>query len=64
MPIYEFRCQECGNEFEKFVISYSQAGSVKCPKCGSDKVVKKVSACAVGGSSGTTSAGGACNAFG
>jgi len=28
MPIYEFRCNECGEEFEKFVISASQVSQV------------------------------------
>ena len=63
MPIYEFKCNECGKEFEKFVLSYSQISDVKCPECNSKNVVKKVSACAVGGGdSGTT--GSACTAFG
>ncbi len=62
MPIYEFRCEECGKEFEKFVISYSQISSVRCPECGSEKVVKKVSACSVGG--GESSGGASCSAFG
>jgi putative FmdB family regulatory protein len=64
MPIYEFKCKSCGNEFEKFVLSYSQIDKVECPKCGSKEVVKKVSACAVGGSDSSSSAGGSCNAFG
>ena len=64
MPIYEFRCNECGEEFEKFVISASQVSQVKCPKCGSDKVVKKISACAIGGGDASSSSGGACTAFG
>ena len=61
MPIYEFKCEDCGKEFEKFVVSFSQIDSVKCPECGSGNVKKKVSACSVGGSS--TSAG-SCTAFG
>ncbi|RUM87187.1 MAG: zinc ribbon domain-containing protein [Thermovibrio sp.] len=60
MPIYEFRCEECGEEFEKFVISASQVNQVKCPKCGSEKVVKKISACSIGGSD----SGSSCTAFG
>jgi putative FmdB family regulatory protein len=62
MPVYEFRCENCGEEFERFVISYSRISEVRCPKCGSEKVVKKVSACAVGGDSGAT--GTSCTAFG
>jgi len=60
MPIYEFKCEDCGKEFEKFVVSFSQINSVKCPECGSDNVRKKVSACSVGGSSDS----GNCTAFG
>jgi len=59
MPIYEFRCEECGTEFEKFVISPFQVSGIKCPNCGSDKVVKKISACSIG-SSGDSS----CTSFG
>jgi len=61
MPIYEFVCEECREEFEKFVISASYANQVKCPKCGSEKVTKKISACAIGGDSGS---GASCTAFG
>jgi len=62
MPIYEFKCKECGEEFEKFLLSYSQIKDIKCPKCGGE-VEKKVSACSVGGSS-EGSSGGSCTAFG
>ena len=61
MPVYEFRCEECGEEFEKFVVSFSQVSSVKCPKCGSEKVVKKMSVCGIGGS---TDAVSGCTSFG
>ncbi len=61
MPIYEFKCEDCGKEFEKFVVSFSQIDSVKCPECGSSNVKKKVSACSVGGSSVST---GSCTSFG
>lgn len=42
MPIFEFRCQKCGNEFEKIV--FNQNSKIQCPGCSSSKVEKKVSA--------------------
>jgi putative FmdB family regulatory protein len=34
MPIYEFRCEECGAEFEQL----TEAGAlVSCPECGSER---------------------------
>lgn len=35
MPIYEYTCQECGSQFEKFVRSMSTTVEPKCPHCGS-----------------------------
>ena len=40
MPVYEYECKECGEEFEKLVRG---ATEIECPKCGSHKVDKKVS---------------------
>ena len=43
MPIYDYRCKECGTVFEALVRSFdSQA--VKCPGCGSEDMEKLVSA--------------------
>jgi putative FmdB family regulatory protein len=33
MPIYEYRCQACGEEFEKLVRSSADADEVECPRC-------------------------------
>ncbi|HUX07617.1 MAG TPA: zinc ribbon domain-containing protein [Acidobacteriota bacterium] len=41
MPIYEYRCSNCGAEFEKLVFNSSAAPS--CPKCKSDEVKKRPS---------------------
>ncbi len=43
MPIYEFRCDDCSEEFEKLVRSADAIHEVKCPTCGSEKVNKRVS---------------------
>ena len=42
MPIYEFECLDCGLEFEELVASMNRA-KADCPKCQSQKTVKKVS---------------------
>jgi putative FmdB family regulatory protein len=41
MPLYEYTCKKCENEFEALV--YSEAEVVECPKCDSEKVEKKMS---------------------
>jgi putative FmdB family regulatory protein len=41
MPIYEYLCRDCGEEFEKLVFSTSP--TVACEKCGSDNIAKKMS---------------------
>lgn len=40
MPLYEYKCTACDEEFEKLVFG-TQA--VECPKCGTDQVKKKFS---------------------
>ena len=36
MPIYEFKCSKCREYFELLVMSRSQDGQARCPKCDSD----------------------------
>ncbi|MDZ7412196.1 MAG: zinc ribbon domain-containing protein, partial [candidate division KSB1 bacterium] len=40
MPTYEFKCLDCGHQFEIFTsISQKEKGlELKCSKCGSEKV--------------------------
>jgi putative FmdB family regulatory protein len=54
MPIYEFECEACHEEFEDLVSSLGRIGEVECPKCGSGKVQRLQSGFATigGGSSG------------
>jgi putative FmdB family regulatory protein len=38
MPVYEYLCTECSNEFE--ILMRDQKESVLCPQCNSKKVSK------------------------
>jgi putative FmdB family regulatory protein len=41
MPLFEFVCGKCRNEFEELVMHADE--EILCPKCGSKKIVKKMS---------------------
>lgn len=43
MPLYEYRCQACGNEIE-VLQKISDAPRTECPSCGQPALVKKVTA--------------------
>ena len=44
MPIYEYRCRECGEKFEKLVRFGTSTSEIKCPECGGRRVEKLISA--------------------
>lgn len=51
MPLYEYQCNDCGEEFEKMV-PFSQANqSQPCPFCQSQDTRKKISTIAFRGNS-------------
>jgi putative FmdB family regulatory protein len=64
MPIYEYVCDDCGERYERIVMSQSQ--EITCPKCDSAKCTIQLSVFAApsngGKSSGSasTSSGGSC----
>lgn len=35
MPIYEYKCQSCGQVFEFLAHSWSESEDQRCPNCGS-----------------------------
>jgi putative FmdB family regulatory protein len=41
MPIYEFKCRKCGDEYEELIFKSSY--EVHCPKCGSSDAEKLLS---------------------
>ena len=51
MPIYEYRCNECGEKFELFVRSVANQTAPVCPKCDSLEVQKNISLFGVGSAS-------------
>ena len=54
MPIYEYRCTECGKEFEQFVRSIAKQTAPACPKCGGGNVHKAISLIGASGKSGSS----------
>lgn len=41
MPMYEYRCSDCGRDFERYVAT--SATSVACPHCAASDVKRKLS---------------------
>jgi putative FmdB family regulatory protein len=61
MPIYEYVCEQCKNQFEKLVLSRSE--KIACPSCGSRHHTLQPSVIAAPAKSGggsSTSSGCAC----
>lgn len=53
MPMFDFRCNDCGARFEELVRTRDGKDEVKCPGCGSEKVRREISApCVHTGASG------------
>ena len=59
MPIYEYRCRECG-EITKALVPMGGKPNVACAKCGSRKLERKLSSFAVRASSSGAKSGDSC----
>lgn len=57
MPLYEYECLECGDQFEKLIRSPADASNLKCPECGSDHLAERFSSFASPGKPGAAGAG-------
>ncbi len=66
MPIYEYQCTDCGNNFEKLVrFSDPKADSPECPGCQSENTRKRLSITAAFSSTGVqASSGSSCGSSG
>jgi putative FmdB family regulatory protein len=40
MPIFEYRCDECGTTFERLTLRSQGTGQMTCPQCGSTSTAK------------------------
>jgi len=60
MPIYEFRCADCGHVFEELVFRASDQDDLACPRCSGHAVERVLSACCVGGRGDGSGAAAAC----
>ena len=58
MPIFEYRCDQCGHAFEELVFGSTK---VACPKCQGAKVTKQLSLPARPAAAGAKAAGPACD---
>ncbi|MCK4837475.1 MAG: zinc ribbon domain-containing protein [Desulfobulbaceae bacterium] len=55
MPIYEYKCSDCKENFEVLTSSSASDKDIECSKCGSRKVKKTISASSFRISSGRSS---------
>ncbi len=65
MPIYEYRCKECGHVFSRLQRVGASSEGVTCPRCGSTEVERLVStfASSSSGASDTASSAPSCTGF-
>lgn len=59
MPMYEYRCRDCGRRFEVLQRMGAGAEGVECPACGAENAEKLLStfAASIAASSGPSCAG-------
>ncbi|MBW2065334.1 MAG: zinc ribbon domain-containing protein [Deltaproteobacteria bacterium] len=43
MPIFEFRCLECGNLFERIFLTATERVDLECPQCKGDSLERVIS---------------------
>lgn len=62
MPLYEYRCPQCGHRFEILQRMGEGAEGLACPRCGAGKVEKQFStfASSTGGGASASPGGGGC----
>ncbi len=60
MPIYEYRCQDCRQLFQKLQSMSAGKDGVACPSCGSRRVERQLSVFASGSQGSSAAPSGGC----
>ncbi|MCE5208914.1 MAG: zinc ribbon domain-containing protein [Chloroflexi bacterium] len=60
MPIYEYRCEKCGKQFDALRSIKDADAPIPCKNCHSNLTHRKVSRCFSHSDSGTLTSGGGC----
>ena len=60
MPIYEYRCRDCRQVFQKLQPMSAGSDGVSCPSCGSARVERQLSVFASSSSIGSASPAAGC----
>jgi putative FmdB family regulatory protein len=60
MPIYVYRCSQCGEEFEELIMSAQKADRITCPFCQSKEVVRRPALFGLGGKGSSASTADSC----
>ncbi len=55
MPIYEYRCDDCGTKFEKLVRRTEDVPGIECPSCGKKHLTQELSTFAAPANGGSKS---------
>ena len=55
MPIYEYKCDDCGTRFEKLVRRSSEVSELECPSCGQKHLKQELSTFAAHANGGSKS---------
>jgi putative FmdB family regulatory protein len=43
MPLYEYQCHSCGNEFQELILKTAEEKKLSCPACGNKKISRLIS---------------------
>lgn len=63
MPLYEYRCPACQEEFEMLQPVGADGTGLECPECGAPRPEKLLSSFSCSGDDSASGSGGGCTGF-